>query len=116
MLTEKERKLLSEKIYRIAKQMIKESEDGEKGSKKINDIKQTVKKWLNSSQIKHSDLSYKLWTDPNMSDDAKRSEFSKKARGHDDDGKPYDFTDDEYTTLFRLRHDELSREMKNGGI
>lgn len=82
------------------KKKVKEK-DGDK-NKKI-----AVLKWLDTAQELHSVLAYDLW--PEKDEDTARSEFSKKYRGHDDDGNPYHFNQDEINTLYNMRSDFIQR-------
>jgi len=67
----------------------------------------SVLKWLDTAQELHSVLAYDLW--PEKDEDTARSQFSKKYRGHDDDGNPYHFDDDEINTLYNMRGDFIER-------
>lgn len=114
---------LTEHIYKLLKESINENpyfenffrekkekssdEDRERTSAEIKGKEEAVLKWLNSAQELHSVLAYELW--PNKDRDSARSEFSKKYRGHDDDGKEYHFDDVEINTLYNMRDDFISR-------
>jgi hypothetical protein len=125
MLTRKQKTLLENHIYRMLKESIFENgfpenfylekkdkheehddDDDVKPSHESDDgdvtgRREIVLKWLDSDLELHSVLSYELW--PGKNEDSARSLFSKKYRGHDDDGKEYSFTDEEINTLYNLR-------------
>ena len=115
MLTEKEKKLLEDKIYSMLKESIFEDsifEDGdnnqsEQPTGQNKDAKRkSVMKWLNSAQQLHSQLAYNLWGKTQSTENEKataRSLFSKKFRGEDADGKKYSFNDDEINTLYNMK-------------
>ena len=74
-----------------------------------------VLKWLDSAQELHSVLAYQLW--PDKKRDSARSLFSKKYRGHDDDGKEYHFDESEINSLYDMRDDFISdAELDDTGI
>ena len=119
MLTETEKEKLVNRIYKLVKESIdengyfenffpekKESHESH-DSKEISAKKDAVLKWLDTAQELHSILAYELW--PDMDEDAARSLFSKKYRGHDNDGKPYHFDDEEINDLYNMRDDFISR-------
>ena len=127
MLTENEKKKLVNKIKKLVRESIDENgyfenvfpekkeksrdydrdEDREGGNKEISSKKESVLKWLDTAQELHSVLSYELW--PDMDEDTARSLFSKKYRGHDDDGNSYHFDDDEINDLYNMRDDFIER-------
>lgn len=123
MLTEKQKAILEENIYRMVKESIFENgyfenayyEGGHKdmdnrsepGSDKYDSGKrESVMKWLDSAQELHSVLSYELW--PDKDEDSARSLFSKKYRGEDNNGKHYEFDPQEINRLYNLRGDFIS--------
>lgn len=131
MLTLQEKKLLENKICKLIRESMFENgfyengfnENGfyEKKSKKKDDgydedgshgkekkeRYDLIIRWLDTAQELHSVLSYELW--PDKDKDTARSEFSKKYRGHDDDGKKYRFTEDEVNDLYNMREDFIDR-------
>lgn len=127
MLTESQKKKLVKKIKKLVRESIAENgyfenmfpEKREKPNNKIrsrsydkNDSdtsskKNSVLKWLDTAQELHSVLAYELW--PDKDEDAARSEFSKKYRGHDDEGTPYHFSDEEINDLYNMRDDFIER-------
>lgn len=120
-ITEKQKALLESKIYSLIKESFNEndffengyfenrsSEHDEKpeGDGSLDNKRETIMKWLDSEQELHSVLAYKLW--PDKDKDQARSDFSKKWRGEDNTGKPYDFDDEEINRLYNLRNDFIS--------
>ena len=116
MLTENQKKQLEEKIYRLIKESIFEtgdshSEGGSKHGDNIQAKRASVQAWLKSGQINHAALAYELYNVQDSDEETKgayRSEFSKKVRGKDADGNPYDFTDDEINTLYNMKDSFIS--------
>lgn len=123
MLTEQEKKKLTNHIYKLMKESIAENgyfenffgekkegnDDKPSAEDKQNyeNKKDAVLRWLDTAQELHSVLAYELW--PDMDEDSARSEFSKKYRGHDDDDKPYHFTDEEINDLYDMKDDFIKR-------
>lgn len=120
MLTRRQKQLLEAQIYKLIKESIYENgfdenyffekgdgeSDGGKDSKdETNGKEAIVYKWLDSAQELHSVLAYKLY--PDLSEGGARSEFSKKYRGKDDDGKPYRFDELEINKLYNMRSDYI---------
>ena len=128
-LTEKQKSILENKIYNLIKESFNENnfyengffekrekkEDGENASEESDSLQNkldVIMKWLDSAQELHSVLSYALWLNSDEGPDTEdgcRSEFSKKYNGHDDEGKPYKFTDKEINKLYNLRSDYISK-------
>lgn len=129
MLTLQEKKLLENKICKLIRESIFENgfyengfgengfyeasknehneDDDKKPSKIEKERYDLIIRWLDTAQELHSVLSYELW--PDKDKDTARSEFSKKYRGHDDDGKKYRFTEDEVNDLYNMREDFIDR-------
>ena len=129
MLTLQEKKLLENKICKLIRESIFENGfyengfrengfyeasknehnegDDKKSSKNEKERYDLIIRWLDTAQELHSVLSYELW--PDKDKDTARSEFSKKYRGHDDDGKKYRFTEDEVNDLYNMREDFIDR-------
>lgn len=126
MLNEAQKEKLINHIEKLVRESIMENEyfenmfpeakkqkkhhDSEHKDKDIDgnrNKKTAVLKWLDTAQELHSVLAYELW--PDKDEDTARSEFSKKYRGHDDDGKPYHFDEDEINTLYNMRGDFIQR-------
>lgn len=123
MLTNREKAILEENIYRMVKESIFENgyfenayyEGGHKdmdnrsepdSDKDDSGKRESVMKWLDSAQELHSVLSYELW--PDKDEDSARSLFSKKYRGEDNNGKRYEFDPQEINRLYNLRGDFIS--------
>lgn len=124
----REKKLLEEKIYRILKESMYEEFMGEEGN--LNDKEQKddagvnssrlnpddgrrnkrasqekeheVIQWLKDDQENNAAVARELW--PNKDEDAARSEFSKKVRGKDADGKPYSFDAKDVNRLYNIKN------------
>lgn len=129
MLTENQRERLVKKIMGLVRESIAENgyfenffpekkekkekeehgdgENSKASTEELEERRALVLKWLDSAQELHSVLAYELW--PDKDEDSARSEFSKKYRGHDDEGKPYHFDDDEINTLYNMRSDFIER-------
>lgn len=105
MLTESQKEQLTNKIYRLMKEAMMESEKEQDSN--ISNKNDTVMKWLNSAQNLHSVLAYRLW--PNVDKDAARSLFSKKYRGEDSDGKKYSFSGDEINSLYNMCNSYINK-------
>lgn len=120
-ITEKQKALLENKIYSLIKESFNENDFFENGyfenrssehdeepanDNSLDNKRETIMKWLDSEQELHSVLAYKLW--PDKDKDQARSDFSKKWRGKDNTGKPYDFDDEEINRLYNLRNDFIS--------
>lgn len=108
MLTEKQRRLLENEIYRIAKNRLNEWEQSSrnKGNEE-SQRKKTILKWLKSDSTKHSALAYELFNVPDTASEedkgAARSLFSKKLRNaKNDNGSIYDFTKAEINKLWSI--------------
>ena len=119
MITKQQEKLLENQIYRMLKESMFENsfienvfpeKKSEKKHDKKDDDEDTdedsnkrilIMKWLDSAQQLHSTVAYDLW--PDMDRDSARSEFSKKYRGQDDDGKPYEFSAEEINRIYNIR-------------
>lgn len=73
----------------------KENQHSNKNSDKL------LKQMLQDPKVNQAEIMRQLWHPED--EDAARSKFSKKVRGAlNDDGVPYDFTDDEKTELFKI--------------
>lgn len=120
-LTEAQKAILENKIYNLIKESFNEndflengyfeakkkegSEEGGEDSS-LENKRDMIMKWLDSEQELHSVLAYELW--PDKDKDQARSDFSKKWRGEDNTGKPYEFDDEEINRLYNLRNDFIS--------
>lgn len=114
MLTEKEKKVLEDKIYTILNESIFESTKDKSEKEKEGKMakRNSVMKWLNSAQQLHSTLAYSIFNKERANDNEKasaRSLFSKKYRGEDAEGKTYYFTDDEINTLYNMKDRFISK-------
>lgn len=124
----REKKLLEEKIYRILKESMYEEFMGEEGN--LNDKEQKddagvdssrlnpddgrrnkrasqekeheVIQWLKDDQENNAAVARELW--PNKDEDAARSEFSKKVRGKDANGKSYSFDAKDVNRLYNIKN------------
>lgn len=121
MVSEAEKRKITNQIYKMLKESIFENgyfenmfpeekrekhhkDDGKENSDNTRDSKQAiVLKWLDSAQELHSVLARRLY--PDLTDGGARSEFSKKYRGHDDEGNKYEFDDSEINKLYNMRDD-----------
>lgn len=108
MLTENEKKLLEKHIYNIVKKAINENysllkEDNDK-SKNTVEKRKIVLKWLNNPALNQTAIMRQLWHPSKDEEDGKRSLFFKKLHSElNDNGIPYQFTDDEITQLFKIK-------------
>lgn len=130
MLTNRQKQLLEKRIYNLIKESIfengfdenyfmergegrREKHDtgvkaAEKGEKhNLSGKEELVYKWLDSAQELHSVLAYELY--PDLTKDGARSQFSKKYRGEDDNGKQYKFDELEINKLFNMRDDFINK-------
>ena len=119
MITEKERQILENHIYNIAKKILKENinllvEDEEKDDSKKskdssnNNIKEkrrrVVIKWLKDPIVDNAPIMKQLWNPNSDEEDSKRSYFYKCRDGElNDNGVPYQFSDEEITTLYKIK-------------
>ena len=119
MLTENQKKQLEEKIYRLIKESIFEkmanknvkNNSHHKHNDNIEAKRDSVEDWLDSAQVNHAALAYELYNDEDANETKKgtdRSEFSKKERGEDANGNPYDFTDAEINKLYNMKDTFIS--------
>ena len=65
-------------------------------------VEKEIITWLTDHQENNAAVAAKLW--PEKDEDTRRSEFSKKVRGEDADGKPYHFDKDEMTKLWNIKN------------
>lgn len=103
-----DRKLLETYLRKIVAEAInyqsnvgkeKDKNPSKTHSNKNND--KLLKQMLQDPKINQAEIMRQLWHPED--EDAARSKFSKKVRGAlNDDGVPYDFTDDEKTELFKI--------------
>lgn len=124
----REKKILEEKIYRILKESMYEEfmgeegnlndkeqkddagvnssrlnpEDGRRNKRASEDKEQEVIQWLKDDQENNAAVARELW--PGKDEDAARSEFSKKVRGKDADGKPYSFDAKDVNRLYNIKN------------
>ncbi len=91
------RAIVSEEVKRYINSRINEKEN-KKGNGKVSaKMRETIKSWLTGKtgdNLLYSQLSYTLW--PDMSEDAARSYFSKKANGE------REWTEDEILKLYQI--------------
>lgn len=101
-----EEKALGRHIDRIVRDIINEAVQNadekkeKKGQSKSHRVQEIIQ-WLKDDQVNNAALARILF--PDLSDDAARSLFSKKVRGHDNKGKSYSFSDDEIAHLYNLK-------------
>lgn len=97
---------LYKKIFENVKRVLMEDDTDRYGQKKNTDKKRReVMSWLKDPKTNLAEVGRELWGIKQGSDedDAKRSLFSKKLHHKlNDDGYPYDFTDDEVNTLYGI--------------
>lgn len=124
----REKKLLEEKIYRILKESMYEEfmgeegnlnnkeqkddagvnssrlnpEDGRRNKRAPEDKEQEVIQWLKDDQENNAAVARELW--PGKDEDAARSEFSKKVRGKDANGKSYSFDAKDVNRLYNIKN------------
>ena len=108
MLTENQKRLLENKLYKMIKESFFETDqrnvephDNRKNKEASENRTESVIKWLNSDQVDQAAIARALW--PDVDEDAGRSLFSKKLRGHDADGKSYSFSSDEINTMYNMK-------------
>ena len=108
MLTEKQKRILEEAVYKVLKESIFESDDSDGGENKAAK-RESVLKWLRGMQIDLAPLAYKLAaatkgiTNPDETEKGTiRSEFYKKV---DPDNTDYEFDDDEINMLYNMKDD-----------
>lgn len=91
------RSIVSEEVKKYINQRINEKEN-KKGKGKVSaKMRETIKSWLTGKtgdNLLYSQLSYTLW--PDMSEDAARSYFSKKANGD------REWTEEEILQLYQI--------------
>lgn len=108
-----EKQILSESINRIVrealnnlqKQYLNEAKKKTEKDDKIKTKRAVVLKWLRSKELNKAEIMRKLWHPSQEEEDAMRSEFSKKVRGKDADGKEYSFTTAEINKLYSIKSD-----------
>ena len=111
MLTENQKRRIENTVYEILKESIFEvnhEPSAHTGAKVMQAKRDSVMKWLDNDQTNQAALAYKLDHVENGDANEKgtaRSEFYKKEKGQDADGKPYHFTDDEITRLYNMKDD-----------
>lgn len=109
-LNDKEINVLVGMINESIQRQLNESKKAKKNKDEksaASNKKNSVLKWINSAQIDAAVLCKQLW--PHMNQDTARSLFSKKRRGHDANGIPYSFNDDEINKLFNMKDRFISR-------
>lgn len=108
MLTEKQKILLENEIYKIAKNRLNEWEEAsKKQGKEESQRRKAILKWLKSDSTKHSALAYELFNVAETASEedkgAARSLFSKKIRNaKNDNGSIYEFTKSEVNRLWSI--------------
>ena len=111
MLTEQQKKSITEMVYQILKESLFETGDysdssSDNGGEDKRAKRESVMKWLRSDQSNHAALAYQLYGCENGDDIEQanaRSLFTKKFQGHDAEGKSYEFDDDERTRLYNMK-------------
>lgn len=115
-MNDREKKLLENKIYKILKEgmfedvipekssysAVHNGSDNRQTSHASKSIEKEIITWLTDHQENNAAVASKLW--PEKDEDTRRSEFSKKVRGEDADGKPYHFDKDEMTKLWNIKN------------
>ena len=123
-----EKKLLENKIYKILKESMYEEfmgeegnlndkeqkedagvnssrlnpEDGRRNKRASQNKEREVIQWLKDDQENNAAVARELW--PGKDEDAARSEFSKKVRGQDANGKPYSFDAKDVNRLYNIKN------------
>lgn len=114
MLTKEERNLLEKHIYNIVKNainenlsLIAEDENNKKNTSNLTDNnkrRKIILKWLNNPALNQTAIMKQLWRPDKDEEDSKRSLFFKKLHGElNDNGIPYQFSDEEVTQLFKIK-------------
>ena len=131
MLTQKEKKILENRIYNAIKKGLKEEtnskltpkqeaefqllEDETQHRKNIQGKRQRVAKWLNTAAVNTAAIFYELFNvDPSGEDDNEKKNarslgYKKLYKEKMPTGGHYDFTDDEVNRLFSLMTNQMSR-------
>ena len=122
----KQKKLLENKIYKMLKEGMFEDLMPEKSSYNNNksnpsddretahaskSVEKEIITWLTDKQVDMAAIAAKLW--PEKDEDTRRSEFSKKVRGEDNDGKPYHFDKDDMTKLWNIKNTFIDKVNEN---
>lgn len=133
----REKKLLENKIYRILKESMFEQfmgeegdqsseeqrddigvnssrlnpEDGRRNKRASKEKEHEVIQWLKDDQENNAAVARELW--PNKDEDAARSEFSKKVRGNDANGKPYSFDAKDVNRLYNIKNRFINKIDEN---
>ena len=114
MINAEEKKLLENKIYQIIRESIFEKKsayfkpyDRRKVAKASSNRERNIIKWLTDNKSNNAAIASQLW--PGKDPDTARSEFSKKVRGKDADGKPYHFSEEEINELYRIKNNFVKR-------
>ena len=109
MLTEKQKKIITEAVYSVLKESMFESGDSNDNGENKVAKRESVLKWLRGMQVDLAPLAYKLAaatkgiTNPNEIEKGTiRSEFYKKV---DPDNHDYEFGDDEINMLYNMKDD-----------
>lgn len=122
MLTDKQKKILEEKIYEIVKNRINEwgeKSSGGKGKQREKDLglvsktkKNTVLNKLDDETVNKAAVAYKTYGAEDSSDDDKaaaRSLFYKKLHNKkNDNGVPYEFSPEEINDIASILGDETN--------
>ena len=123
MLNTYERKLVENHIYNIVRKVLIENKnileelddskeykyEEKKEEKDSKDIKRkAVIKWLKDPIVDNAPIMKALWNPSSDEEDSKRSYFYKCRDGElNDNGIPYQFSDDEITTLYKIKNQSL---------
>ncbi len=109
-----EKKIFENYIYNLCKNAYKninedrysqgEKNDNDKSNKETKNKRRIVTNWLKKNTINNAAVMKALWHPTKQDEDAKRSYFYKCRDGElNDDGTPYQFSDDDITTLYRIK-------------
>ena len=113
-MTIKEHKILQETIDKLVWECLVEMACGNSKKALTEDKKKNpdgamknkraeVMRWLKDNVINNAEIMRKLWPGRKKFEDSKRSKFSKKVRGKDNEGKPYKFSDSEISRLYSIK-------------
>lgn len=124
MLTENEKKILETYIYNMTKKILNENKnlivEYEKEREKndtnksdnniINRRRRIVTKWLKDPIVDNAPIMKQLWNPTKDEEDSKRSYFYKCRDGElNDNGVPYQFSDAEINSLYKIKNNGTVR-------
>lgn len=125
MLTENEKKILETYIYNIAKKFLNENknfiveyekekeknEPNETNNDNVNNKRRRIViKWLKDPIVDNAPIMKQLWNPTKDEEDSKRSYFYKCRDGElNDNGVPYQFSDSEINTLYKIKNNGTVR-------